>query len=414
MTQVNRHIQSKLLKVLDFSPIVYLNGPRQAGKSTLVQKISKEDFPAEYVTFDSITQMSAAVSSPETYLKQRSGSLIIDEVQLVPEIFRSLKVVVDELRQGNVKKLKGLFLLTGSANIMALPKLSNPLVGRMSVMTLYPFSGAEVVSGVGDFITRLFNQNFQQDNDDIRLIDIIKLATFPEISGVKLDERTHWFDGYITTILQRDVRALAEIEKLSAIPNLLRILANRAGGLLNDADIARDAGLNAVTQRNYKTLLKMLFLTFEIAPWYRNIGKRLVKSSKGYIIDTLMLCHLLQYELSDLIDSRPDLFGHVLENFVATELLKLTANSDDKLDLWHFRTSDNKEVDFVLEKTNGKLAAIEVKNRDNVNQSDFNGLKALQNLTGDDFVCGVVLYRGQNAVPFGDKLWAVPIANLWL
>lgn len=229
-----------------------------------------------------------------------------------------------------------------------------------------------------------------------------------------MNSHSHWFDGYITTILQRDVRALAEIEKLSAIPNLLRILANRAGGLLNDADIARDAGLNTVTQRNYKTLLKMLFLTFEIAPWYRNIGKRLVKSPKGYIIDTLMLCHLLQYELSDLINNRPEIFGHVLENFVATELLKLIANSDDKLDLLHFRTSDNKEVDFVLEKTNGKLAAIEVKNRDNVNQADFNGLKTLQNLTGDDFICGVVLYRGQNIVPFGDKLWAVPIANLWL
>lgn len=414
MVQVIRHIESKLLKVLDFSPIVYLNGPRQAGKSTLVQKISKKDFPAEYVSFDSITQMSAAASSPETYLKHRKGSLIIDEVQLVPEIFRSLKVVVDELRQVREKKLTGLFLLTGSANIMALPKLSDPLVGRMSVMTLYPFSGAEAVGGVGDFITRLFHQDFQQDNYEQDLIDIINAATFPEISGAKLDERAFWFDGYITTILQRDVRALAEIEKLSSIPNLLRILASRAGGLLNDADISRDVGLNTVTQRNYKTLLKMLFLTFEISPWYRNIGKRLVKSSKGYIIDTLLLCHLMQYELSDLLSKRPEIFGHVLENFVATELLKLITISDDKLDLLHFRTSDNKEVDFVLEKNNGKLAAVEVKNRDNVRQSDFNGLKTLQKLTGDDFICGIVLYRGKNIVPFGDKLWAVPLNNLWL
>ncbi|MDX2346434.1 MAG: ATP-binding protein [Legionella sp.] len=413
MDHINRLIKSKLLQSLKFSPIVYLNGPRQAGKSTLVQELSKKDFPAEYVTFDSTTQISAAVNSPETYLKERTGALIIDEVQLVPEIFRCLKIVVDELRQAREKKLHGLFLLTGSANIMALPKLSNPLVGRMSVMTLYPLSSAEAVGGSGDFIKRLFNQNFEQGAHQQKLINIIERATFPEISGAKPDERTHWFDAYITTILQRDVRALAEIEKLSAVPNLLRILANRAGGLMNDANIARDAGLNPVTQRNYKALLKMLFLTFEISPWYRNIGKRLVKSPKGYIIDTLLLCHLLQYNLSDLIKNRPELFGHVLENFVATELLKLITN-DNKLELFHFRTSDNKEVDFVLEQTDGRLAAIEVKNRDRVDKSDFKGLETLQNLTGDDFVCGIVLYRGHDIVPFGEKLWAVPISNLWL
>ncbi len=142
----------------------------------------------------------------------------------------------------------------------------------------------------------------------------------------------------MTTILQRDVRALAEIEKLSSLLNLLRILANRAGGLVNDADIARDAGLNSVTSRNYKTLLKMLFLTFDLSPWYRNIGKRLVKAPKGYMTDTLLLCHLLQYELSDLEKNRPELFGRVLENFVATELLKLITFHEEKIDLFHFRS----------------------------------------------------------------------------
>ena len=273
---------------------------------------------------------------------------------------------------------------------MALPKLSDPLVGRMNVLTLYPVSGAEALGGNGDFIERLFNKDFESGKNKQNLSDIIRTATFPEISGADIHERTTWFDGYLTTILQRDVRALAEIEKLSTLPNLLRILANRAGGLVNDADIARDAGLNPVTSRNYKTLLKMLFLTFELAPWYRNIGKRLVKSPKGYMTDTLLLCHLMQYELSDLEKNRPELFGHVLENFVATELLKLMTFRDDKIDLFHFRTSDNKEVDFVLEKPNGQLVAIEVKQRDSVSKSDFKGLEELQNITGDDFVCGVV------------------------
>ncbi len=414
MVHINRHIKSKLLKALEVSPVVFLNGPRQAGKSTLVQAIAKKEYPAEYITFDSATQMAAATNAPEIYLRERKGALIIDEVQLVPEIFRPLKTVVDELRQEHGAKLKGRFLLTGSANIMALPKLSDPMVGRMSVLTLYPISSAEALGGSGDFIERLFNKDFKADAGKHKLSDFISAATYPEISGADIRERTTWFDGYLTTILQRDVRALAEIEKLSSIPNLLRILANRAGGLVNDADIARDAGLNAVTARNYKTLLKMLFLTFELAPWYRNIGKRLVKSPKGYMTDSLLLCHLLQYELSDLEKNRPELFGHVLENFVATELLKLMTFRDDKMDLFHFRTSDNKEVDFVLEKPNGQLAAVEVKKSDNLSKNDFKGLEELQRMTGDDFICGIILYGGRDVVPFGPNLWAVPMSNLWL
>lgn len=413
MSHIKRHTRHRLLEALNISPVVFLNGPRQAGKSTLVQSIAQKDYPAEYVTFDSTTQMAAAANSPESYLRERKGALIIDEVQLVPEIFRALKVVVDELRLEH-PKLKGRFLLTGSANIMALPKLSDPLVGRMSVLTLYPLAASEALGGNGNFIERLFNKDFEADSSKHKLSEIIRLATFPEISGSEKLERTTWFDGYLTTILQRDVRALAEIEKLSTLPNLLRILANRAGGLVNDADIARDASLNPVTSRNYKTLLKMLFLTFELAPWSRNIGKRLVKSPKGYMSDTLLLCHLMQYELSDLEQNRPELFGHVLENFVATELLKLMTFQNDKMDVYHFRTSDNKEVDFVLEKSNGQLAAIEVKQRDSVSKADFKGLEELQRLAGQDFICGIVLYRGRNVVPFGQNLWAVPVSNLWL
>ena len=201
MAHINRHIRSKLLKALEVSPVVFLNGPRQAGKSTLVQAIAQKEYPAEYVTFDSTTQMAAAANAPESYLRERKGALIIDEVQLVPEIFRALKVVVDELRQAQGSKLKGRFLLTGSANIMALPKLSDPLVGRMNVLTLYPVSGAEALGGNGDFIERLFNKDFESGKNKQNLSDIIRTATFPEISGADIHERTTWFDVYLTTIL---------------------------------------------------------------------------------------------------------------------------------------------------------------------------------------------------------------------
>ena len=206
---------------------------------------------------------------------------------------------------------------------------------------------------------------------------------------------------------------LADLEKISILPSLLRVLASRAGNLINDADLSRDVGLNAVTGKFYRNILKMMFLTLDVPPWYRNIGKRLVKSSKGYLVDTLFLCYILGLKLEDLVKSRPDLFGHVLENYVAMELTKLLSFNDSHAKLYHFRTSDGKEVDFVLEKPNGNLWAIEVKNSDSVSAKDFNGLKLFAELTGEDFQGGIVLYSGKEAVPFGENLWAVPHHLLW-
>jgi predicted AAA+ superfamily ATPase len=157
-------------------------------------------------------------------------------------------------------------------------------------------------------------------------------------------QRQIWFDGYITTILQRDVRMIAELEKISLLPNLLRILAIRTSNLINDTDISRDIGLNPVTTKSYRNILKMMFLNFDLEPWSRNIGKRLVKSAKGYLIDTLMICHMLDLNIEDVQAKRPELFGHLLENFVASELTKLLSFSEIKASLFHFRTSDGKEV----------------------------------------------------------------------
>lgn len=417
MNTIPRKITNNILDALKVSPVVFLNGPRQAGKSTLVQGLSEEigkGGPAEYVTFDRPTQMAAAAAAPESFLTAYQNGLIIDEVQLVPELFRALKVVVDELRLKEKAKANGKYLLTGSANILALPKLSDPLVGRMSVITLYPFSAAEASGGEGNGLDRLVSMDFAGIKDrGLSLTDAIKLATYPEISGKPANERSIWFDGYLTTILQRDVKMLAELEKISALPSLLRVLATRAGNLINDADISRDIGLNPVTGKLYRNILRMMFLNFDVEPWYRNIGKRLVKSAKGYLTDTLMLCHMLDLDLDDIKKNKPDLFGHVLENFVATELTKLLTFSSTKAQLHHFRTSDGKEVDFILEKPDGSVFAIEIKKSESVNMQDFKGINTFAELTEKEFIGGVVLYSGKDVVPFGKKLWAVPFHILW-
>ena len=408
-----RKLSGRVLFSLKRNPVVFLNGPRQSGKTTLVRELARNEYPAEYLSFDSVTHMEAAYASPESFLGRRSGPVIIDEVQLVPDLFRALKIVVDEARLGEGGRSNGMFLLTGSANIMVLPKLSDSLVGRMSVRTLYPFSACEVFSAEGDFPERLFSADFADLGKGPALSEAIESATFPEISGKPAREREEWFDGYLTTILQRDVRTVAELEKIGTLPRLLRVLAARAGKLMNDAEIARDVGLNPVTSKSYRGILQAMFLSFDVGPWYRNVGKRLVKSSKGYIVDTLLLCHLLDRDFEGPSARWSDFYGHAVENFVASELRKLLSFSDTRADLFHFRTADGKEVDFVLERPDGSVAGVEVKASKRVVSADFKGMEALRNLTKDDFVCGVVLYSGEEVVPFGERFLAVPFSALW-
>jgi len=156
-----------------------------------------------------------------------------------------------------------------------------------------------------------------------------------------------------------------------------------------------------------------MFLTLDVKPWHKNVGKRLVKSAKGYLVDTNLICHLLDYDIDNVALTKPDLFGRLVENFVATELLKQLSNSDINAELYHFRTSDAKEVDFILERPDDSVLAIEVKRAETVNMDNFKGIKVFQELAGKDFIGGIVLYSGKDVAPFGNNLWAVPFSVLW-
>jgi hypothetical protein len=273
----------------------------------------------------------------------------------------------------------------------------------------------EVEKTPGRFLERVFESDYADLGD--RRFDaeeVIARATYPDLVDRGEQDREEWIESYLTTILQRDVRSISEIEKLPALPRLLRVLASRAGSLLNDAAIARDVGLNAVTCKSYRALLNAVFLTFDLPPWHRNIGKRLVKSPKGYLWDTQILCHLLGRSVGDMRRRAPELFGHVIENFVATEIQKLLAFGNQRAELLHFRTSNQVEVDFVLERPDGSIVAVEVKSRADVSDSDFNGIRSLAAAVGNQFVAGVVLYTGRAVVPFAQNLHALPIDALWL
>ena len=416
MTYISRSLEGRLAENLQMLPAVFVGGARQAGKSTLVKHLAQAGTGWGYATFDDIATFASATRDPEQFVERLKKPAIIDEVQLVPGVFRVLKRWIDELRAAGKGEANGLFLLTGSADALVVPELTDALVGRIAVLSLYPLSASEALASGTAVINGWFDQEIEISDlgtDPRQSIgNLLNRATFPEISGATEAATAAWFDGYLTSVLQRDVRQIVEVERTSELPNVLSVLASRTGGLLNDSDCARDAKLSVTTFRRYRALMERLFLVTAIPPWHRNIGKRFVKAPKLYFTDTALLCHQLGVGVQSLRRQNPSLFGRVLENFVATELIKQLSVTPGAT-LHHFRTHDGQEADFVIERRNSTLLGIEVKAGATVSADDFKGLEKLRAAAGDDFVRGIVLYAGAKTLPFGDRLIAMPIEGLW-
>jgi len=415
MQKLARFTEDRIAQSLSAFPVVYISGPRQSGKTTLAQHIASTRHKANYITFDDIQIRSSAQRDPESFLRSFDSPVVLDEIQMVPELFRPLKIIVDENRKRK-EGGRGQFLLTGSASVMALPKLSDALVGRMALHLLLPFSVQEIKKNKKhNFINNVFEKDWKferlpKDN----LLEIMIQASFPELLTIKnASIRYEWCNSYINTILQRDVRVLMEIEKIGILPNMLRLLGARPGGLLNEANLSRDMALNHITIKRYRSLLENLFLTLSIPAWSSNLGKRLIKAPKVYLNDLNLLSYLLNIDLNELPQENPILFGQVLENFVAIELSKQLTFSEVNARLYHYRTSSGQEVDFVLEGSQSHIVGIEVKAKSKVSNRDFQQLEALRNELGKKFQCGFVLYQGVDILPFGEKLWAVPLSALW-
>ncbi len=312
----------------------------------------------------------------------------------------------------------GRLLLTGSANILTLPRLSESLAGRMEIIPLYPFYAGEFAGATEPFGSGIFGGTLGQaapaaSREDMDIAGRLVRGGYPEaIQREAEDRRSAWFDSYISTILQRDIRDLAQVEGLHALPNLLKLLAARASGLLNLADVSRDAGLPHSTLVRYLTLLETVFLVHRLPAWSPNLGKRLTKAPKLHLVDTGLACHLIGANARRLMDDRP-LLGRILEMFVVGELRKQLSWTEPFARLHHFRTATGSEVDIVLEKPDGTVAGIEVKASATAGPSDFRALQALRDQLGRNFVAGVVLYLGSQLVPSGDRLWLVPLPTLW-
>jgi uncharacterized protein len=405
-----RFAESEVIAALADTPVVLIHGPRQAGKSTLAQVVGKLT-GARYVTLDDPIPRSLAVDDPHAFVHAYPGPVIIDEVQRAPGLFLAIKSAVDRDRA------PGRFLLTGSANVLALPKIADSLAGRIAIVDLLPLCQAEIEGAPSGLLEFLFEAkppvlgSAEVNLDD--LLSRISRGGFPEPVGRNsASRREAWFNDYVRTLLERDVRDLANIEGLSQMPRVLRLIAARVGAAVNVVDLSRETQIPNTSLHRYLDLLQAVFLTQPVAAWSTDGATRLTKSSKNYLVDTGLLCHLLSLTPSGLKGS-PDRLRPVLENFVAIELRKLSLYSGMRPDLYHLRTVRRLEVDLVLEARGGEVVGVQVRAGATVRVQDAEGLQLLKELAGDNFRAGVVFYTGDEIVPLGRDIYAIPFQSLW-
>ena len=403
-----RALMPELRASLIDTPVTMLVGPRQSGKSTLVQALASESGDARYVTLDSGLNLAAAHEDPAGFVVSPEKTLVIDEVQRAPELLLEIKASVDRDRR------PGRYVLTGSADVLALPRIADTLAGRMEVLRLWPLSQGEIEGRPEKFLDLLLAGKLEPlaarpapiDRDE--LIERIVAGGFPEAVARRGARRARWFDSYLDTILQREVRDIADVAGLVELPRILRLLATRTTGLLNYAGLARDLDMPQTTLKRYVALLETAFLVRTVPAWFRNLGKRLVKSPKLLLTDTGLLAQLLG-EGGGLERS----LGIALENFAIMEIVKQASVSEVRPAIHHYRTSTGVEVDIVVEPRGGPICGIEVKAAATLTSRDSRGLRSLAADLGEEFGAGVILHTGSEVAQLAPKIWAMPISALW-
>lgn len=408
-TMFRRNILQSILDALSDTPVAFLRGARQTGKSTLVQEIAAGLHPARYVTLDNAGVLSAASADPMGFIAGIEKPVVIDEVQRVRELFLAIKEDVDRNR------VPGRYLLTGSADVLTLPNIADALAGRMEVLTLWPLSAGEMKGGEVNPIDAFFGKDFQNGivpDPDFDPVSSIVAGGFPEpVQRATHRRRRAWFESYVTTILDRDIRDLAQIQDLAAVPRLLKLLAGRTAGLHNQSEVSRSSGIPNSTLTRYMTLLETTFLVQTLPAWSSNLGKRLVKAPKLFMVDTGLACHLLGVDEKELRQGG-EIVGRLFENYVVLELFKYSSWSDEYVKLYHFRSQTGQEVDVVIEGGARRVVGIEIKLSASPSFKDFAGLKVLREHLGAKFVSGLLIYTGTEIVPFGDRLFAIPVSAL--
>lgn len=406
-----RNASQTVREALEDTRVVFLAGPRQCGKSTLAQGIATS-LGGRYLTLDDAAVYDQARADPMAFVAgARDERLIIDEAQRLPELFHAIKRNVDS------DPRPGRFLLTGSANFLALPRVSESLAGRVEVVPLATLSQGEIEGVRERFADALFgDQDPALSPSALNRDDYLRRAVtggYPEVvtrSGP--GRRARWFGSYLTTLIQRDLRDIAAIDHTAAIPGLLRLLAARTAGLANVLDISRDARLPNTTLTRYLGMLEALYLFEPLRPWSANLTTRLARSPKLFLSDSGLTAYLTD-ATAERAARQPETAGPLLEAFALGEIRRQLSWSDRQPSVFFFRTRQGEEVDIVLEQRDGTVAGIAIKAAARIQPSDLRGLQFLRDRLGARFVRGIVLYTGEQVLPAGDRLWAMPMEALW-
>ncbi len=402
-----RLAEPRLVEALANTPVVLIHGPRQCGKTTLALQVGKRR-GYRYYTFDDAATLAAARADITGFVARLERRAILDEVQHVPELFAALKPVID------VDRRSARFILTGSSNVLLLPRLSDSLAGRMEIFRLHPLSQVELARAKPTFLDTLFSaaQTFPHEGREGReLVERIVRGGYPVVQRRTPRRRQDWYANYVETLIQRDVRDIARVGSLDALPKLLTLAASQTARLANLSDLASGFELSRPTIHNYLTLIERLFLVEFLPPWFSNRVKRLIKTPKLHFADTGLACSLLRCSTAELDDQR-ELLGQMLETFVFGEIAKQVRAHPERIALYHLRDKDGYEVDIVLQ-LGTSYAGIEIKAASSASERDFRGLKRLRGILGARFHAGIVLYDGDHLLPFGDRLLTVPLSALW-
>lgn len=393
-----RTLDSILEIALKTFPIVLLNGARQVGKSTLALDNFKN-----YLTFDDGELRLYAKENPKAFLKNLELPICLDEIQKVPTLLEYIKMHIDSNRKN------GDFLLTGSSNVLDHKESKDTLAGRLCELRLHPLSSKEKNDKANEnIIEKLLNRDFKLAKKDYtdEICEHILDGGYPEILELKGFAKELWFKSYIASYIERDARDLADIRDIDSFIKFVNILASRSATILNKSSLSNDIGIKDITTDNYLSIITRIYQATILKPYFVNIGKQFVKSPKLFFNDTGILCSLLK------IDSKEKLLrltysGQIFETYIFCELQKHLAYLQKSAQMFHYRTNDKKEIDFIIEVEN-EILALEVKQSSSVKKEDFKHIMDLQNRYDKKRCLGVVFYNGDMVIEFSDDLVAIP------
>ncbi|HEY3907204.1 MAG TPA: ATP-binding protein [Streptosporangiaceae bacterium] len=406
-----RHARQAVTEALADTRVVVINGARQTGKSTLARLVMSEHPGSELRYLDELPLREAAQADPGLFVRH-DGLLVIDEVQRVPELFLAIKHEVD------IDPRPGRFLLTGSARLVGLRDIPDLLPGRSETVELSPLSQGEIDEGPDGFVDAIFRHGVEVSvrPSDLRREDYLERAMrggYPEaVRRIDAGRRGRFFEAYISDVINRDVRQLADIERTGDMRRLVNLIAASTSTLANPGTMANRLQVPATTVKRYLDLLDLVFITRRVPAWSSNLVTRAVATPKLLLNDSGLAAHLTGLSLKRTRHPTAPV-GPLLETFVLGELSRQLTFASQPVRLYHYRDRDQYEVDAILESAAGEIVACEVKAAETVRSQDFRGIERLRRQLGDQLVAGIVLYAGSAPLSFGDRLRAWPISTLW-